>query len=224
MQKDFITVTPDSGSGDATLNVVATQNTEDGRSTSFAVGSSSLQKTVSVLQEAKEKPMNVTYGVRVLQLVGQATNCSLPPYDIEVRFRLSINSQQSAWSSWGTIVWTGGSGLGNYSGLGEPMSEISLSCPLGEEETPAITAVEWRFSRFPGNIPSQVAQQNFLYECIWAGKTYGVLYNKDLYPNGSGPAGVAPTPALPYYLSGSGIRPIPSMVVKVDGHFFEYTE
>ena len=50
MQKDFITVTPDSGSGDATLNVVATQNTEDDRSTSFAVGSSSLQKTVTVNQ------------------------------------------------------------------------------------------------------------------------------------------------------------------------------
>lgn len=42
MQKEFITVTPDTGSGDASLSVVASANENIARSTSFAVAGGGL--------------------------------------------------------------------------------------------------------------------------------------------------------------------------------------
>lgn len=51
MKKDFITATPDSGSGGATVSVSASENQGGSRSTSLNVGGSGVNKSVSVSQE-----------------------------------------------------------------------------------------------------------------------------------------------------------------------------
>ena len=51
MNKDFVTATPDSGSGGATVSVSASENQGGSRSTSLNVGGSGVNKSVSVSQE-----------------------------------------------------------------------------------------------------------------------------------------------------------------------------
>lgn len=51
MQKDFITATPDNGSSDTTVTVVASENTGSARSSSIAVSGGGMTRTVSVSQE-----------------------------------------------------------------------------------------------------------------------------------------------------------------------------
>lgn len=51
MKKDFLTITPGSGSGNGSLNVVAAANTEAARSTTVNIGGSGISKTVTVSQE-----------------------------------------------------------------------------------------------------------------------------------------------------------------------------
>ena len=55
MQKEFITVTPDTGSGDASLSVVASANENIARSTSFAVAGGGLSRSVTVNQEEGDR-------------------------------------------------------------------------------------------------------------------------------------------------------------------------
>ena len=52
MNKNFVTATPDSGSGGATVSVSASENQGGSRSTSLNVGGSGVNKSVSVSQEA----------------------------------------------------------------------------------------------------------------------------------------------------------------------------
>lgn len=48
MKKSFITIIPDSGSNNGTLNVTAQKNTSEAKSTSFSVSGSGITKTVNV--------------------------------------------------------------------------------------------------------------------------------------------------------------------------------
>lgn len=52
MQKDFITVTPDTGGGSATLNAVAAANSGGARSTSITIAGSGISKTIDISQVA----------------------------------------------------------------------------------------------------------------------------------------------------------------------------
>lgn len=52
MNKDFITATPDTGSGDATVNVVAAKNNGAARSTSLKIAGGGITKTVTISQSA----------------------------------------------------------------------------------------------------------------------------------------------------------------------------
>lgn len=52
MKKDFIIVTPDSGTGDKTITVQATENTGHERSTSLSINGNGITKTIAINQEA----------------------------------------------------------------------------------------------------------------------------------------------------------------------------
>lgn len=53
MQKDFITATPDTGGGNGTINVTASKNTGNARSTAISIAGSSCSKTISITQDKK---------------------------------------------------------------------------------------------------------------------------------------------------------------------------
>lgn len=57
MNKDFLTITPESGSGNGSLNVVAAANTGAARSSSVVVAGSGVTKTVPVTQERGGTPL-----------------------------------------------------------------------------------------------------------------------------------------------------------------------
>lgn len=50
MKKDFITVTPDSGSGNTTITVVANENTGNARSTPITISGGGITRTINVRQ------------------------------------------------------------------------------------------------------------------------------------------------------------------------------
>lgn len=53
MQKDFITATPDTGGGNGTINVTASTNTGNARSTAISIAGSGCSKTISITQDKK---------------------------------------------------------------------------------------------------------------------------------------------------------------------------
>lgn len=57
MQKDFITVTPDSGNGTATVTVAAAPNTGNARNSSIAISGGGMTRTVKVNQQEAEKEL-----------------------------------------------------------------------------------------------------------------------------------------------------------------------
>lgn len=57
MKKDFITATPDTGSGNGTVNVKADKNTGGSRSTFITITGGGITKTLPISQE--ESPVNV---------------------------------------------------------------------------------------------------------------------------------------------------------------------
>lgn len=60
MEKDFITVTPDSGTGNATVTVVASENSgQDERSTSISISGGTMKRTLSINQEATPIPFKI---------------------------------------------------------------------------------------------------------------------------------------------------------------------
>lgn len=58
MQKDFVTVTPDSGSGNKTITVQAAENIGGARSTSLKASGGSIEKTIAVSQKAGIRKLN----------------------------------------------------------------------------------------------------------------------------------------------------------------------
>lgn len=57
MQKDFITVTPDSGNGTATVTVAAAQNTGNARNSSIVISGGGMTRTIKVNQQEIEKEL-----------------------------------------------------------------------------------------------------------------------------------------------------------------------
>lgn len=57
MQKDFMTITPESGLGDGAVTVQASKNTGGERSSSITITGGGMTRTISVLQEAG--PINI---------------------------------------------------------------------------------------------------------------------------------------------------------------------
>lgn len=55
MKKDFITVTPDSGNGTATVTVAADQNTGNARNSSISISGGGMTRTVKVNQQEIEQ-------------------------------------------------------------------------------------------------------------------------------------------------------------------------
>lgn len=51
MKKDFITATPDTGGGNGTINVTASKNTGNARSTAISIAGSGCSKTISITQD-----------------------------------------------------------------------------------------------------------------------------------------------------------------------------
>lgn len=61
MKKDFITATPDSGTGDATVTVVASENSgQDERSNSISISGGTMTRTLSINQEANPVTLEVS--------------------------------------------------------------------------------------------------------------------------------------------------------------------
>lgn len=61
MEKNFITVTPDSGTGNATVTVVASENSgQDERSTSISISGGTMTRTLSINQEANPVTLEVS--------------------------------------------------------------------------------------------------------------------------------------------------------------------
>lgn len=65
MQKDFITVAPDTGNGNRTINVTASKNTSSERSTSLTISGAGVTKTVNINQKK---------GISIVVIVGQRGN------------------------------------------------------------------------------------------------------------------------------------------------------
>lgn len=65
MQKDFITATPDTGSGNGTINVTASKNISSKRSTSLTISGGGVTKTVNINQKK---------GISIAVIVGQNSN------------------------------------------------------------------------------------------------------------------------------------------------------
>lgn len=65
MQKDFITVAPDTGDGNGTINVTASKNTSSERSTSLTISGEGVTKTVNINQKK---------GIPIAVIVGQKGN------------------------------------------------------------------------------------------------------------------------------------------------------
>ena len=57
MKKDFITATPDTGSGNGTVNVKADKNTGGSRSTFITITGGGITRTISISQKAG--PLNL---------------------------------------------------------------------------------------------------------------------------------------------------------------------
>lgn len=55
MKKDFITVTPDSGTGNGTVIVTADQNTGNARDSSISISGGGMTRTVKVNQQEIEQ-------------------------------------------------------------------------------------------------------------------------------------------------------------------------
>lgn len=76
MEKDFLTITPDSGGGNGSLNVAASANDGDARSSSVIISGSGVTKTVPVTQEAN--PIALMFGFAAYPLgVGQDVSSSM---------------------------------------------------------------------------------------------------------------------------------------------------
>lgn len=72
MQKDFIVVTPDSGNGDATVTVVASENIGNERSSALNVAGGSMTRTISVSQkEGSFDPSTAPNGVYIQHTSGR---------------------------------------------------------------------------------------------------------------------------------------------------------
>lgn len=65
MQKNFITVSPDTGDGNGTINVTASKNTSSERSTSLTIFGAGVTKTVNINQKK---------GISIAVIVGQKGN------------------------------------------------------------------------------------------------------------------------------------------------------
>lgn len=65
MQKDFITVAPDTGNRNGTINVTASKNTSSERSTSLTISGAGVTKTVNINQKK---------GISIAVIVGQQGN------------------------------------------------------------------------------------------------------------------------------------------------------
>lgn len=65
MQKDFITATPDTGSGNRTINVTASKNISSERSTSLTISGAGVTKTVNINQKK---------GISIAVIAGQNGN------------------------------------------------------------------------------------------------------------------------------------------------------
>ena len=59
MQKDFITVTPDSGNDTATVTVAAAQNTGDARNFSIVISGGGMTRTIKVSQVKGKTPVSI---------------------------------------------------------------------------------------------------------------------------------------------------------------------
>lgn len=59
MQKDFITVTPDSGNGTATVTVAAAQNTGNARNSSIVISGGGMTRTIKVSQVKGRTPVSI---------------------------------------------------------------------------------------------------------------------------------------------------------------------
>lgn len=65
MQKDFITVAPDTGDGNGTINATASKNTSSERSTNLTISGAGVTKTVNIKQKK---------GISIAVIVGQKGN------------------------------------------------------------------------------------------------------------------------------------------------------
>lgn len=79
MQKDFITVTPDSGNGTATVMVAAVKNTGDVRSTSLSVSGEGMNRTININQAEVERftAASAPNGVYILSTDKFVYKCSV---------------------------------------------------------------------------------------------------------------------------------------------------
>lgn len=81
MQKNFIKCTPDSGVGNGTVTVTASQNTEDEITESITISGSGATKTISIHQEAIQQTVKVTEFTKNHFLVDRfpsRNSCSCP--------------------------------------------------------------------------------------------------------------------------------------------------
>lgn len=64
MQKDFLTITPDSGEGSQEVTVKASPNTDDARSTTITISGGSITRTIDVIQAQGRFSASVTGSIR----------------------------------------------------------------------------------------------------------------------------------------------------------------
>lgn len=99
MQKDFITVTPDSGNGDATINVSASSHSDymEGRNISLSVKGQGITKTIEIAQ--KEYWVKSNGLIKGIQIGNNNTSQS---YELD-EYNLQSSATEKSCNGWAIV-------------------------------------------------------------------------------------------------------------------------
>lgn len=103
MQKDFITVTPDSGNGNATVTAVASENSEhESREAAISIEGASMKKSINITQKGIETILEVSPNILTFNSMGGSKEISI-----------TCNGDWTIENPFGSVILNQSSGHGN---------------------------------------------------------------------------------------------------------------
>lgn len=103
MQKDFITVTPDSGNGNATVTAVASENSEhESREAAISIEGASMKKSINITQKGIETILEVSPNILTFYSMGGSKEISI-----------TCNGDWTIENPFGSVILNQSSGHGN---------------------------------------------------------------------------------------------------------------
>ena len=103
MQKDFITVTPDSGNGNATVTAVASENSgHESREVAISIEGASMKKSINITQKGIETILEVNPNILTFNSMGGSKEISI-----------TCNGDWTIENPFGSVILNQSSGHGN---------------------------------------------------------------------------------------------------------------